>query len=152
MASFSNKQQKISEHAIPSPEDEYLFIKPSLIPNAGKGLFTAITIYREEIIATFSGEVLELPEAQKRKAEGKDDYFMNLHDGNTLDCMYTESFAKYANDVEGTRLKTNAFIGLDEHNNVCLIARKTIPAGAEIYCSYGKKYWKQRKHYLAVHK
>ncbi len=142
----------VSEHAISAPEADYLFIQASRIPMAGNGLFTAITIYKEEIIAKFVGEVIDLKEAQKRKAEGKDDYFMNLHDGNTLDCMHTDCFAKYANDVAGTRLKINAFIGMDEHNQVCLIANKTITAGSEIYCSYGKKYWKQRKHYLDVHK
>lgn len=138
----------VPENAISAPEEDYLYTATSGVPNAGLGLFTAITIYKDEIIAEFRGEIISGEEENKRKREGNDDYFMNLHDGTTLDCKNTFCFAKYANDAEGTSLKINAFIGMDEHHRVCLIANKTIKAGSEIFCSYGKKYWKKRSHYL----
>ncbi len=149
MAQQKNIAKTWSEHAIHAPETDYLYIDNSRIAGAGRGLFTAITIYKDEIIAVYTGETITEKEAEKRALAGNDDYFMNLHDGNTLDCISSNCFAKYANDVEGTRLKANAFIGMNELNEVCLIANKTIQAGSEIYCNYGKKYWKKRQHKLA---
>lgn len=149
MAKTTSHSKNLSDHAIQAPESDYLYIDNSRIAGAGRGLFTAITIYKEEIIAVYTGETITEKEAAKRALAGADDYFMNLHDGNTLDCMNSNCFAKYANDVEGTRLKANAFIGMNELNEVCLIANKTIQAGSEIYCNYGKKYWKKRQHKLS---
>lgn len=67
-------------------------------------------------------------------------------DGTIMDSINTPCFAKYANDVNGSidsEFKNNAKIGLDEENNVCVIAIRKIVSGEEIFCSYGKKYWKK---------
>ena len=42
-----------SNNNINAPESDYLYVQTSQLPNAGKGLFTAITIYKEEIISYF---------------------------------------------------------------------------------------------------
>jgi SET domain-containing protein len=71
---------------------------------------------------------------------------MNLLDGTILDCKNTDCFAKYANDASGfskSDFKNNAKIALAENNNVCLIAIRKIKSGEEIFCDYGKKYWKK---------
>lgn len=60
-----------------------------------------------------------------------------------MDSMHVNCFAKYANDVVGAA-KTNAKISLDEQDNVCLVATRNISKGEEIFCSYGKRYWKGR--------
>ena len=57
---------------IEAPESDYLYIQDSQITNAGKGLFTAIDIYPNEIISIFKGEILTNHEAQKRVSEGND--------------------------------------------------------------------------------
>ncbi len=137
----------LDSNAIDSPESDYLYVSQSQITNAGQGLFTAIPIYKDEIIAVFKGEILTESESKKRALEGKDAYFMNLLNGSILDCKNTECFAKYANDTFGfskTELKNNSKIALDENENVCLIAIKKIQIGKEIFCDYGKKYWKKR--------
>jgi hypothetical protein len=131
---------------IDAPESDYLFIQNSQITNAGKGLFTAIDIYKDEIISFFKGEILTEIEAEKRVQLGNDKYFMNMLDGSILDAMHTECFAKYANDAEAfskLEFKNNSKITLDEEDNVCLIATKKIKSGDEIFCSYGAKYWKK---------
>lgn len=133
---------------IEAPESDYLYLQESQIHGAGEGLFTAIKIYTGEIIALFKGEILSASEAEARKAMKQDAYFMVLPNGNILDCMHTAGFAKKANDASGftkTNLKNNAKITLDDDGQVCLTATQTIQAGQEIYCSYGKKYWKNRK-------
>lgn len=137
---------KKDENKIQAEESDYLYIQTSQLPNSGKGLFTAIAIYKEEIIAVFNGEVLSNKEAAIRSKKGLDTYFMNLLNGTILDCMTTDGFAKYANDACGfskSDFKNNAKIALDENNQVCLIALKKIKAGDEIFCDYGKNYWKK---------
>ena len=130
---------------IEAPESDYLFIQDSQLENAGKGLFTAITIYPNEVISIFKGEILTEKEFQKRSAEGNNRYFINMLDGTIMDSMHVDCFAKYANDAEAfgkIGLKNNAKISLDDEDNVCLIATRKIKPLEEIFCSYGARYWK----------
>ncbi len=134
-------------NAIDSPESDYLYVSKSQINNSGNGLFTAIPIYKDEIIAVFKGEILSDSESEIRAKEGNNDYFMNLLNGSILDCKNTNCFAKFANDSSNnvsSNLKNNSKITLDENENVCLIAIKKIKMGEEIFCDYGKRYWKKR--------
>ena len=140
------KANNIQTNNIEAVESDYLYTQPSQIQNAGKGLFTAIDIYKDEIICLFEGEVLTNREAEQRARQGKDKYFINLLDGSIMDSMHTHCFAKYANDAKGlsnSNFKNNAKIALDEEDNICLQASKSIKAGEEIFCSYGKAYWKK---------
>jgi hypothetical protein len=133
---------------IEAPESDYLYIQDSQIPNAGKGLFTVIDIYPNEIISLFKGEILTDEEAQKRVSEGNDRYFINMLDGSILDSMNVDCFAKYANDAEAfskLEFKNNSKITLDDDDNVCIVATKKIKSQQEIFCSYGVKYWKKHK-------
>lgn len=137
-----------SDNTIEALESDYLYIETSQLINAGKGLFTAIKIYQDEIISIFKGEILNDEQVKERIANKKDQYFINMIDGKTLDSMNVDCFAKYANDAKGTsssKFKNNAKITLDENNNVCIIATKNIKPNEEIFCSYGAKYWKNRK-------
>ena len=129
---------------ISAPEADYLFIKTSGIENAGLGLFTAINIYKNEIIAIYKGEIIHTKEAEARARNKQNAYFMNLPNGKILDAQQTDSFAKYANDANGSLplvYKNNAFITLNHKNEVCLVALKKIKALSEIFCSYGNAYW-----------
>ncbi len=129
---------------IDAKESDYLHTKISLIKNSGLGLFTAINIYKDEIISYFKGEILSQKEANLRASKGNDAYFINMIDGTVMDSMFTVCFAKYANDANGlhkSKWKVNSNICLDENAQVCIAASKNIRAGQEIFCSYGKKYW-----------
>jgi len=136
----------IKTNSIEAPESDYLYIKSSQIKNAGKGLYTAIDIYKDEIISLFKGEVIANEEAAKRAQLYEDKYFINLLDDSILDSMHTDCYAKYANDAAGlsnSNFKNNAKITLDDDNNVCIKASKKIKQGEEVFCSYGKRYWKK---------
>lgn len=138
--------QNQDNNSIEALEADYLYIQESQIQNSGNGLFTAVKIYKDEIISVFKGEVLTDFEVKVREAKGEDKYFMILLNGSVLDCMHTDCFAKYANDASGfskSAFKNNAKIALDDNDNVCLVATSTIKEGQEIFCSYGKKYWKK---------
>jgi hypothetical protein len=129
--------------AIEAHECDYLYVGESTIAKAGKGLFTAIDIFKDEIIAIFAGEILSQNEAERRAIANEDQYFINLLDGRILDSKYTHCFAKFANDANGTPgkiHKNNAKIALDDDDNICLIATKKILAGNEVFVDYGKRY------------
>ena len=133
---------------IDAKETDYLYLKTSGIINSGKGLFTSIRIYKNEVISLFKGEILSNKEAAVRALNKKDGYFINMLDGSILDSMNTKCFAKYANDSEGFKkslFKNNSKITLDEKNKVCLVATRDIKINEEIFCSYGKDYWKNFK-------
>ena len=146
MNSSNKEEDYISINIIEAPESDYLYIEASQIKNAGKGLFTAIDIYKDEIISLFKGEIIDNKEAEIRAQQNKDRYFINLLDGTIMDSMHTDCYAKYANDAEGlseSNFKNNAAITLDDDNNVCIKATKNIEYGEEVFCSYGKPYWKK---------
>ncbi|MBK8417020.1 MAG: SET domain-containing protein [Bacteroidetes bacterium] len=135
-----------SPDKIDAKESDYLYIKESQIPDAGKGLFTSVLIYKNEIISVFKGEILSVEEAGIRARNGMDRYFINMLDGTIMDSMKVKCFAKYANDSKGlvkTNFKINSTITLDDDNNVCLVAIRDINIEEEIFCSYGNKYWRK---------
>lgn len=138
--------ESIESNQIAALESDYLYVATSQIPNAGMGLYTAIPIYKEEIIAYYHGEILSPSEVKERESRGEDQYFMVLLDGKVLDCRSVIGFAKYANDAAAigkSDFKNNAKITLDDNGKVCLVAIKKIHAAQEIFCAYGKKYWKK---------
>lgn len=134
--------------SIDAKEADYLFVKTSQLSNAGNGLFTSIDIYKDEVISLFKGEALSAKEAATRAKNKTDGYFINMLDGSILDSKNTTCFAKYANDSQGltkTKYPYNAEITLSDEEEVCLVATKKIKSGEEIFCSYGKAYWKKFK-------
>jgi uncharacterized protein len=144
-ASCFKEYSNSTTYKIEAREQDYLYIKESNIPASGNGLFTAIPIYKDEVISIFKGKILSDNEAQRRATNGDDAYFMNMPDGTILDAMRVNCFAKYANDASGlvkSEYKNNSKITFDDQGKVCLVATKKILVGAEIFCSYGKKYWK----------
>lgn len=129
-------------------EEDYLYTQISQIANAGLGLFTAITIHRSEIIAIFKGEILNSRQSKKRADKGENAYFLKLPNGDILDTNNSKCLAGFANDAEGpikSLFKNNAEIVMDDEQNICLMAKKKIAAGEEIFCAYGKKYWADKK-------
>ena len=133
---------------IDAKESDYLYVETSQLPNAGKGLYTSIDIFKGEVIALFKGKRLSEKAAASLAKQNKDGYFINMLDGSILDSRLVHCYAKYANDSQGlgkTKFLYNAEISLDDDEHVCLIALKKIKSGEEIFCSYGKKYWQKFK-------
>lgn len=149
------KATKHHANSIEAAESDYLFIGTSQLPNSGNGLFTAIAIYKDEVISLFKGELLTALQAKLRASKGHDKYFISLPNGTMMDSMRVPCFAKYANDAEGgifakankriskPIFKNSAKIALDEDNQVCIVATRNIKVNEEIFCSYGKAYWKR---------
>ena len=133
-------------YRIEAKEADYLYIDESQIPDSGNGLFTAIQLFKDEVISIFNGEILSDNEAHLRFMNGADGYFINMPDGSIMDSLNVKCFAKYANDALGlvkTKFTINSKITLDDNGNVCIVANRNILVGEEIFCSYGKAYWKK---------
>lgn len=148
-----NKFCNSISYKIDAKEKDYLYIKDSQIAGSGKGLYTAIAIYKDEVITLFKGEILSNADAKSRSKTGDDAYFINLLDGRIMDSMHVKCFAKYANDALGfvkTNYKINSKISLDENDNVCIVSDRDIKNGEEIFCSYGKPYWKKYKNRISL--
>ena len=135
-----------TSNQIEANESDYLFVQTSNLPNSGRGLHTAVTIYKDEVISVFKGHILTERQVQIRVNKDHDKYFIELLDGRIMDAMKVNGFAKYANDAKGysnSTYRNNAKIAYDENDQICLIATRKINAGEEIFCSYGKKYWEK---------
>lgn len=140
------KQKHVAVNQVGIPEEDYLYIQASQLPGSGNGLYTAVTLYKEEEITVFKGDILSQQQVLERVLAGEDKYFIALLNGSILDCMHTDCFAKYANDAEGyasALFTNNAKIRMNDSDDVCLVAVKKIKAGEEIFCGYGKRYWKR---------
>lgn len=142
------KQTTYHANSIEAKESDYLFISTSQLPNSGNGLYTSIAIYKDKVISLFKGEILTELQAKIRVNKGLDKYFISLPNGTMLDSMRVNCFAKYANDAEGfekSLFKNSAKIALDDDGNVCIIALRNIKINEEIFCAYGKSYWKKHR-------
>ena len=122
-----------------------LEIKESLIPGAGKGLFTKVKIKKGTFIGEFAGEIIPADDADNRPES--DGWFVELENDLYLDCYPHHSEAKYANDVDGIVKIKDTFNNSeicsdwDDSTKIYLVASVDIEKGSEIYCSYGEPYW-----------
>ncbi len=133
---------------IDASEADYLYVEPSQLTGAGKGLYTAIDIHKGEIIALYKGKIITNEQANTRITARLDQYFINMPDGSIMDSGRTKCFAKFANDAEAysdSKLRNNAKITLNDSDKVCLAATRNIKPGEEIFCGYGKRYWKKHR-------
>jgi len=123
--------------------EEYLIVKKSKIPGAGNGLFTKKAIAKGTRITEYKGKVTTWKEVNHR--EGSNGYIYYVNRNFVIDARtYAKSLARYANDARGlTIIKgiDNNCQYVPEGTRVFIEAIKNIPAGCELYVSYGKEYW-----------
>lgn len=124
--------------------DEFLYVKKSTLPNAGKGLFTKRFIPKGSRITEYKGEIYTWKEVEKM-ADYRNGYVFYFNKNYVIDAWKTKKgVAHFANDAKGiTRipgLKNNA--EYDTEKKRCyLVATKDIPAKSEIFVGYGPEYW-----------
>lgn len=122
-----------------------LIVKKSLLPNAGKGLFTSKPIKKNSKIIEYKGEIIDWKEYEKRVKEDKDGYLFFINKNRCIDAYPTPGFkARYANDAAGLSrtpgLKNNAIY--EVFGDKCfIVSTRDIAAGEEIFVQYGKDYW-----------
>ncbi len=122
--------------------EKQLEIKESNLAGAGLGLFTAGFISKGARIVQYKGRRCTWKEV---KNDDGNFYIFYVTSSHVIDAQnYKASFARYINDAAGlTRVKglTNNTHFLREKDKIFVEAIKDIPAGGELFVSYGKEYW-----------
>jgi SET domain-containing protein len=124
--------------------EKYLYVKKSTIPDAGKGLFTKVSIPKGTRIVEYKGRRSNW--SKVKDEDGKNGYIFYINRNNVIDALpWKSALARYANDARGL-VKIKGF-----YNNCDYIvdglkayieSKKDIPAGSELFVDYGKDYWK----------
>jgi len=122
-----------------------LKVKKSTLPGAGKGLFTMRDIRKDEIVCEYEGELITWNDAIERNDKGKGGYVYYINDKTCIDAFYyKKTFGRYANDAAGLAripgLRNNAVYD-EKKKKVFIKATRNIPAGSEVFVSYGRAYW-----------
>jgi len=122
--------------------EKQLEVKESTIPGAGKGLFTSKFIPKGTRIIEYKGRIRTWKEVEH---EDQNFYIFYVSEDHVIDgSRNTKSLARYINDARGLKkikgLSNNCEFICDGLR-VFVEATKDIPAGAELFLSYGKEYW-----------
>lgn len=123
--------------------EKYLRVKKSLLPGAGKGLFTKTDIVKGTRIVEYKGKKRKWVDAKHE--DGYNGYLMRVTRSVVIDALpATDAFGRYANDARGlTRVETlkNNAEYISEGTRCYIDATRNIKAGEEIFVSYGREYW-----------
>jgi uncharacterized protein len=123
--------------------DDELFIKKSTLPGSGRGLFTSKFIPKGTLITEYTGKITTWEEADHD--DGNNLYIYYVTKNHVIDASKNKKMlARFANDANGkSKIKgvTTNSIYTVEGKRVYIKSTKDIPAGSEIFVSYGKDYW-----------
>jgi hypothetical protein len=121
-----------------------LVVKQSTVGGAGKGLFTTKRVRRKARVAKYSAR-----RVQRRPTPGSE-YNMRVSANKYLDGSSKQTHSgRYVNDARGSNKTSNVRFGrqrklyrADNRRYTPIIAKRNIPAGAELLLSYGSDYWR----------
>lgn len=134
--------------------EKELVVKPSTIPNSGKGLFTKKFIPKGTRIVEYKGKRTTWKDVDID--EGRNGYIYYINRNHVIDAQpFPKYLGRYANDAQGmSRVKgiTNncRYVADMDTMRVYIEAVKDIPAGGEILVQYGKEYWDVIKYNLKL--
>ena len=120
-----------------------LRVKPSQVPTAGLGLYATRRLAKNARIAPYAGEKRTRAQVSERYGSDTGQYVLCRSDKECFDARKTNaSLARFANDARGTEHTNNAkFTPGVPSGTPLLRATRPIPAGREIFTSYGREYW-----------
>ena len=123
--------------------EKHLYIKKSVLPGAGKGLFTKVFIPKGTRIVEYKGEVLTWKEVEKLP-DDRNGYVFYFTGKHVIDAWRHKGFAHLANDARGI-VRVDGVGNNSEYvteGKRCFIeATRDIPARSEIFVGYGAEYW-----------
>ncbi|WP_207512531.1 SET domain-containing protein [Longitalea luteola] len=132
--------------------EKQLYVKKSTLPNAGKGLFTKKFIPKGTRIVEYKGRTRTWKEVQADDQESPYIYYVTRN--FVIDALNDKkAMARYANDARGLeRVKNinNNAEYVEDGTRVFIEATKDIPAGGEIFVSYGPEYWQVIRHNMRI--
>ncbi len=122
-----------------------LVVKTSILPSAGKGLFTNKLILKGQKIVEYRGEIINWKEYERRVNQDRAGYLLYINKKRCIDAFDAHQYkARYANDAKGLSrikgLKNNAVYEIHGDKGF-IVATRDIQVGEEIFVSYSKEYW-----------
>ena len=128
--------------------EKQLYIKRSVLPASGKGIFTKKFIPKGTRIVEYKGKVTTWKEVEHNNGDNGYIYYINRnHVINAL--PHIEALGRYANDARGLQkirgISNNAAY-VEDNLKVFIEAVKDIPARSEIFVAYGREYWDIIRH------
>jgi hypothetical protein len=132
--------------------EKQLYVKTSTLPGAGKGLFTKKFIPKGTRIVEYKGRTRTWKEVQQDEQESPYIYYVKRN--FVIDALNDKkAMARYANDARGLQrvkdINNNAEY-VEDGVRVFIEAAKDIPAGGEIFVSYGPEYWQVIRHNMRI--
>ncbi len=123
--------------------EKQLKVKTSVIPEAGKGLFTKKPIPKGAKITEYKGKITTWKEVDDKN--GSNRYIFYVKRDYVIDAnRRKKALARYANDARGLKkikgINNNAKY-VQDGLRVFIEAKKDIPADSEILVDYGREYW-----------
>jgi len=123
--------------------EKHLIIKRSRLPEAGKGLFTKVSIKKGTRIVEYKGRIQ--PWREVKAQDGYNGYLMYITRNTVINALRAiKTFGRYANDASGlVKIKglRNNTESISEGKRCFIEATRTIHAGEEILVGYGREYW-----------
>ena len=136
--------------------DKDLVVKKSIIPKAGKGLFTNRDFKKGERIVEYLGEIISWQECDVRAERDEGGYVFYVSRKKCIDAFHTpEALARFANDANGlSKVKgiTNNCKYDIYKNTGWITSTKNIKAGSEILVRYGPEYWRDIRYNIKLEK
>lgn len=127
-------------------------VRVSVLPGAGKGLFSKEFIPKGTRIVEYRGKITTWREVDDN--DGNNGYIYYVKRNHVIDASrHSTALARYANDARGIqRVKgvSNNAEYTEEGLKVYIESVKDISAGTEILVEYGKEYWDVIRHNIKV--
>lgn len=126
-------------------------MRPSLLKQAGNGLFADQSFLKGQIITEYGGEIIDRKTALQRSACGRGSHIRTLIMGMyAIDGFKHPSAGlpggSFANDARDVQKQNAKYVIKSSAQNpmprVFLQATRDIQRGEEVYVSYGKSYWR----------
>jgi len=120
-----------------------LKIKKSLIPGAGKGIFTTIDIPAKAMIVEYKGKLVKWKDV--KDVDGYNPYIFKINSRWAIDALNDKTvIGRYANDARGFAraegMRNNCeYIVVGK--KVYITSTRKIHKGGEIFVDYGRGFW-----------
>ena len=126
---------------------KHLFVKKSLLPKSGKGLFTCVVIHKSDRIVEYKGRRQQW--AEVKKEDGHNGYLLRINRSQVINALpFKRALGRIANDAAGIERRPNLRNNAEYliYGERCYIeATRTIQPGEEIFVGYGREFWKLQR-------
>jgi uncharacterized protein len=125
-----------------------LFIAPSNIPDAGRGVFAARDFHRGDCITEYGGRLINRVQMLEMVAEKKNMWKLivlvpedKLFIDGEMEIKDGLPAGAFLNDARNSRVENVEFARDPEDFRLWVVAKRFIKAGEELFVEYGRNYW-----------